>query len=147
MSADLLTLGYSQLISALALLGGFIGGAVFYFANQAAKPSIPRFFQIIYFIAFCALISSFVLILSFLILNGSMLIEASKYQPDDQILINLSCENKLNCSANVSSQLRISCKKQTCPEQKICLNITPETIEKQYTNYVKCPPMLSLPKI
>jgi len=144
---DYFNLGYSQLVSAIALIGGFCGAATFFFLNQFARDGIDRFTRLLNFLAFLFFIISFVMILSLLMNNGNVFIEYSKTLPKENIIfINLSCENELNCSANIPSHLTISCQEPTCPIQKPCPNIT--IVEKiiQPEKPCVCPPMVSVPK-
>jgi hypothetical protein len=144
MHVDFFTLGYSQQVSSLALLGGFMGASIFYFANQIARSDNPTFVRIKNFIIFLAALGSFLLIVWFFYSNGSNLVEYSKTLPENnQILINLSCTDSLNCSANIPNNLKISCPPQNCPPPPVCLNQTVNVTPQK----MLCPPMLLLPKM
>jgi hypothetical protein len=131
MSFDFFNLGYSQMVSSLALLGGFLGGSVFYFANQVTRLDTSIWVRALNFILFLAVLCSFLSILWFLFTNGSILVDYSKTLPENnQISINLSCTDSMNCSANVPNNLKISCPPQNCPSPPVCqnqtVNVTPQ---------------------
>jgi hypothetical protein len=88
------------------------------------------------------------IILAYLAMGGNMGGQYWKTQPENfQILINLSCVDKMNCSVNIPAHIQISCQANTCPPQIQRLNETPLPIEIQYSKSNKCPPILSIPKI
>jgi len=145
---DYFNLGYSQLISAIALIGGFCGAATFFFLNQFVKDGINTSMRILNLLASLFFIVAFVMILSFLMNTGNFFIEYDKTLPkENPILINLSCHDELNCSANMPSQLTISCQEPTCPLQKPCPNTTIINNIIQPVKPCICPPMLSVPKL
>lgn len=144
MPFDFFNLGYSQMVSSLALLGGFLGGSVFYFANQAARSDTPIWVQILNFVLFLSVLCGFVLILWFLFTNGSILVDYSKTLPENNVIsINLSCTDSLNCSANIPNNLKISCLPQNCPSPPVFQNQTVIVNPQK----MMCPQMLSLPKM
>jgi hypothetical protein len=144
---DFFNLGYSQLLSALALLGGFAGGATFFFANQSIRQDIRPLFQILYFLGFLLCMGGFVLIVYFFSANGSIFVEYSKtIHEDSPILINISCSDPTNCSTSYPAQLKISCQEKVCPPENICPNIScqPPPICHKISNW---PAPLLLPKM
>lgn len=143
---DFFNLGYSQIISSLALIGGFFGAGTFYFMNQLGRTDVNRSWRIVSFVMFLVFFGGFIYILFFLSTTGNIFVEYSKIQMENpQILINLSCDDEMNCSASIPNQLHISCQEKTCPPQILCPYITPTPLEIQYSKSFKCPPILSIP--
>lgn len=144
---DYFNLGYSQLTSAIALVGGFCGAATFFFLNQFAKEEMDIWTRILNLLGSLFFAISFVIILFFLMDNGISYINYYKTLPkDNQILINLSCSDKLNCSASAPSQLKISYQDKICPSQITCSNTTVISNITQCPKSYYCPPILTIPK-
>jgi hypothetical protein len=145
---DYFGLGYSQLISSIALIGGFLGGGVFFFCNQLIRKDAGSNWRVFSFIGLCGFLIFFFTILCFLNTNGTILVEYSKTLPvSSQVTINMTCSDRMNCTAEIPSQLQISYQQCSCPQQASCLNVTPiPTVTKPETQ-CKCPPMLTLPKM
>jgi hypothetical protein len=147
---DFYTIGYSQLLSSLALIGGFLGSGSFFFMNRVwnAKygPSLDQLvIGITNLIGLAACFGGFLIIVYFFSTSGSILVEYSRtLPPDNQILLNYSCSDKMNCSADIPNQLLISCKGNNCASQPTCPNITPLPIQTLKT--AMCPPIIALPK-
>jgi hypothetical protein len=144
---DYLNLGYSQLTSAIALVGGFCGSATFFFLNQFIKEEIDQATRILNFLGSLFFATCFVIILFILMSNGAIFIDYYKTLPkENNVVINLSCTDKLNCSANIPSELKISCQEKICPPQITCSNMNAITNRTQNPKSSNCPPMLSIPK-
>lgn len=142
---DYLNLGYSQLTSAIALVGGFCGAATFFFLNQFKKEDIDWGTRILNLLGSLFFITSFLIIFYIFVTNGTNFIEYSQTLPkESQISLNFSCLDELNCSARIPTKLTISCQNPQLPEEKSCLISNMTIIEKPCPNCT-CP-MLTIPK-
>ena len=139
---DYASVGFSLAVTSLALIGGFLGAGTFFFLNHALRKDLDngwRYFSLAVSAGFFIIFLSLVYFFS---ASGSVYTQYSKTLPENnQILVNLSCVNKMNCSATLQNQIQISCQEKTCPPQIICPNVTPLPIEIQYSKSFKCPPI------
>jgi hypothetical protein len=143
---DLISIGYSQLVSSWALIGGFCSGGTFFFLSQYARDDISERARTFNFIGFIYFFACFLIILIILSTIAITFINTDSNLPENsQILINFSCSDKMNCSGNIPSQMQISCQERSCPPQIICPNVSSVSKELQYSKSFKCPPILSIP--
>ncbi|MCK9593740.1 MAG: hypothetical protein M0Q91_17205 [Methanoregula sp.] len=104
--------------------------------------------KILYIVSILALaFGIFILAWSFISM-GSILTQYGKQmeEQNQKIVINMSCSDKNNCTANIPNNLVISCPPQDCPSPTICQNQTIFVSEMPSPLKKWCPPMLSFPK-
>lgn len=132
--SELLGLGFSFILTSLSLLGGLLGGLLFFSLNQASnekKGSIC-----LYVLAGVIVV---VLIGLIIVLASSGLDNIFKditQSQNNQIFINLSCTDDVNCSAKIANQLQFSC--QECPIQTPCPTMISNVPPNQ--DIFMCPP-------